>query len=363
MASFRSQSTAVAAEAPIGYHNRWHPDIPPVLRIAPGMPVSFATRDGDDGQIDRDTTVADLAGLDALRAHAMTGPFFVEGAEPGDQLRVHIDELIPADFGWTTILPGRFGLLRDRFDSPLVVRWELRDGVATSDDLPGVRVRGAPFLGLVGTAPSRALLAQFAAREAALAEAGAVVMQPNPRSALPAIGPAASDGLRTVPPRETGGNFDIKELRAGSTLVLPVAVPGALLSAGDMHFAQGDGEASGTAIECAGRVTMTVELVKRHAIEWRGRFPHLEFCDGGEPYIGTVGLSLTDEGTCLDMDITAAARAAILDLVDYLGTVRGLSSSQAHVLVSAAVDLRLSSVVNFPTAVVLACLPLQVFED
>jgi formamidase len=355
-------TSARLIDDPASGHNRWHPAIAPIATVRSGETITVRTRDGDDGQVTPETTSADLARLQPTRAHPMTGPFHIEGAARGDQLRVTVLDLEPDDFGWTTILPGRFGVLADHYESPLVVRWNLEDGVARSSDLPGVGIPAAPFLGLIGTAPSPAGLAAASAREAALVRAGGNAALPDPRWAVPGDGPAARDGLRTVPPRESGGNLDIKELGVGATITLPVEVDGALLSLGDMHFAQGDGESSGTAIECAGTATVRVDLVTADAVRWRGRFPHFEFVDRGRPHLATIGLSLTPDGQCADMDITVAVRAALLEMESYLTTVHGFSSGQAHVIVSTAVDVRLSSVVNIPTAVVSACLPLDVFD-
>ena len=130
--------------------------------------------------------------------------------------------------------------------------WGLHDGAATSGRLEGVRIPADPFVGVIGVAPSHERLEQFRAREAAIAEAGGVALPPEPGAAVPAREPYASQGLRTIPPRETGGNLDVPQARAGATVFLPVDVPGALLSLGDVHFAQGDGEVCGTAIETHG---------------------------------------------------------------------------------------------------------------
>jgi formamidase len=341
-------------------HNRWHPDIPPTASVQPGETITFRTRDGNDGQITRTTVGEDLEGLVIGRSHPMAGPYYVVGAEPGDQLRATVVEIVPDDFGWTMILPKRFGYLKDEFEEPLVVRWEQEDGFATSVDLPGVRVPAAPFLGLMGTAPSHAGLAGYLAEEAALAATGATVGLPDPSSAIPSGGRPATEGLRTVPPREVGGNFDIKELGVGATVVLPVEVEGALFSAGDMHYSQGDGESCGTAIETTGWASVRLELVKAGDVAWRGRFPHFEFTARGRPYVATIGLSRAADGSLTDMDINAAVRQSLLEMASYLMAVHGMSSGQAHVLTSAVVDLRLSSIVNFPNIVVSACLPIDV---
>ena len=133
-----------------------------------------------------------------------------------------------ADFGWTAVLPG-FGPLGDLIERPFLVRWEIAEGVARSDDLPGVTVAASTHAGVIGVAPSRELFDASLERETRLSEAGHPVRMPDASTAFPA---GAADGLRTMPPRENGGNMDVRDLGPGATLLLPVHVPGALLSAG-----------------------------------------------------------------------------------------------------------------------------------
>ena len=219
-------------------HNRWHPDIPPALRVEPGDTVVLETRDALDGAVTPEMASADLHRVDLDLVHPLTGPVFINGAEPGDLLEVHILEIIPEPFGFTTIIPG-FGFLRDFFPTPFLVQWRIDGGFAVSPDLPGVRIPGGPFMGVMGVAPSRELRARLAAREEELLRRGGAVLPPSAQGAVPATDPIAGEALRTIPPRETGGNFDIKQLTAGTTLLLPVYTAGALFSAGDSHFAQG----------------------------------------------------------------------------------------------------------------------------
>lgn len=346
-------------------HNRWHPDIPPLARIKQGDVVEVDLRDGLDLLITATTQASDLASLDMNRGHPMTGPFFVEGAEPGDYLEVEIHEIVPDSFGFSCIIPG-FGLLADDFHEPFVVKWEIEDGVARSPDIPGVAIPGAPFLGLVGVTPSAERLGVFSRREAALVERGGFALPPDPKSAVPAGGKPAAEGLRTVPPRETGGNMDVRHLRAGSRLTLPVDVPGALLSLGDVHFAQGDGESCGVAIEVAGRASFSCRVLKQGDSAWRPRFPFYEF-EAGEPrerrgtYIATTGVPVARDGENADLDVFRAAQVALGELIDYLQLVRGYTRNQAYVLVSVAADLEISSIVNVPNAVVSAVLPTGIF--
>ena len=120
-------------------HNRWHPEIEPVLTIAPGEVVTFEMRDGLDVQIRPDSTVDAVVSLDVNRGHPMTGPVYIDGAEAGDLLDVEILDITPDDWGYTIILPN-LGLLDYRFSEPFVVKWDLSGGVARSDDLPGVAI-------------------------------------------------------------------------------------------------------------------------------------------------------------------------------------------------------------------------------
>ena len=132
----RIDRTKTLAEEPGTGHNRWHEAIPPVVTVAPGDRVILETRDALDGQFTASSTVADVASADLMPVHPLTGPVFVEGAEPGDLLEVRIEEIRPEPFGFTTQIPG-FGFLRDVFTEPHIVRWQIADGWATSEDLPG----------------------------------------------------------------------------------------------------------------------------------------------------------------------------------------------------------------------------------
>src|SRR5580700_5199905 len=149
------RSKPLAAEPKTG-HNRYHPDIAPILEIGEGEDVSLETRDGIDGQLGPDATVADLATFDAGRVHPLTGPVFVKGAEPGDMLEVEFVDILPQPTAFSAIVPG-LGFLRDVMTTPFVVQWKIRDGFATAAELPGVRIPGASFMGISATAPCRAV--------------------------------------------------------------------------------------------------------------------------------------------------------------------------------------------------------------
>jgi len=346
-------------------HNRWHPDIPPALSVAPGDTVVMQTRDGLDGQLgpgmgrDADVSIS----LDA--AHALTGPVHVEGARPGDLLEIRVLDIEPDSYGFTFQAPG-FGLLRDDFPRPFKVEWALAGGFATSDDLPGIRIPAAPFLGVMGVAPDAALLQAITAREAADVERGGVALPPNAASAVPATPEIARTALRTIAPHENGGNVDIKQLTAGARVFLPVHVPGALFSAGDAHYAQGDGESCGTAIEMAATSTLEFVLHPGRARDRGIRGLHFARDDAGPApvpparFYATTGIAVDRGGRSWSEDLTMAARDAVRTMIDHLGAEYGYTPQQAYAICSVAVDLRVSQVVDVPNVLVSAFLPLDV---
>ncbi|HEX6508954.1 MAG TPA: acetamidase/formamidase family protein, partial [Chloroflexota bacterium] len=270
--------------------------------------------------------------------------------------------------GYTAQVPG-FGFLRDCFPEPFLVHWQLTGKqYAESEQLPGVRIRYQPFPGVIGVAPSRALREQAQRREEELLNRGGFVALPDAEKAVPAGGPAAEHGLRTLPPRENGGNLDIKQLTPGASLLFPVWVEGANFSTGDVHYAQGDCEACGTAIEM--RSVVHVQFALHEGAAERRKVRDVQFFrdDYFSPpelaaprrFYATTGMSVTKEGENRSEDLTLAARNALLNMIDYLGT-RGYSPQQAYALCSVAVDLRISQVVDVPNFIVTAVLPLDIF--
>jgi formamidase len=317
--------------------------------------VTFELRDARDATITRDSRHEDLLDTASL-AHPLTGPLEVRGAEPGDVLDIEIVGYETDDFGWTAIWPGS-GFLGDLFDRPFLAKWELADGVARSQALPGVAVPAGVFAGVIGVAPSRSLFERALAREENLAREGGLVDLPSADLAAP---PSASDGLRTYPPRENGGNMDIRDLVAGSRLFLPVHVPGALLSVGDLHFAQGDGEVCICAIETSGTATLRVG-VRRDG--WRPTFPAWEASPRpGRRFFSTTGIPLDDQDRNFDRDLNLATRRALIELLSWLVEERGMEREPAYVLMSVAAELRISELVDAPNALVSAALPLDIFE-
>src|SRR5256714_508253 len=235
-------------EEPHTGHNRWHPDIQPLIEVEPGEDVALETRDANDLQIGPRTTAKDLETLERNVAHPLTGPVYIKGAEPGDLLEIEYLDIVPERYGWTRFAPGG-GFLPDLFDQHFVTHWDITPEYATSPQLARVRIPNGAFMGTAGLAPSHEQVHKWTAREMELKARGGRVWAPDAENAVPAKGRVAAEGLRTIPPRENCGNADIKQLTRGSRLFIPVAVDGALYSVGDGHFAQGDSECCGTAIE------------------------------------------------------------------------------------------------------------------
>lgn len=366
MKSIELDYTKRCAGEPGKGHNRWHPDIPPALEVEPGEEVVLQTRNAFDGEVTTATRPEDLNNVNLGVVHPLTGPVYVQGAQPGDLLEVNILEIEPASWGFTTIIPG-FGFLRDLFLDPYIVHWNIRDGFAESPQLPGVRVPGAPFMGTIGVAPSRQLRQEILLREDELLRRGGAVMGPEPLEAVPASEPLASEGLRTVPPREHGGNMDIKQLTAGTRLMLPVFTPGALFSAGDDHFAQGDSECCGTAVEMDCTLHISFRVLSGEAARRNLRFPIFErdeyFTDPSmaapRRFLASTGMCIAD-GVNQSEDASLAARNALLTMIQLL-MERGWSREQAYCICSVAVDLKISEVVDVPNFVVSAFLPLDIF--
>jgi formamidase len=368
MQSITIDRTKRLKEEPHTGHNRWHPDIPPLIEVDPGEEVVLETRDASDGQIKPAMTVADLANLDAKVAHPLTGPVYIKGARPGDLLEIEYLDILPQPCGWTRNRPGA-GFLRDLFTEPYLAHWNIRDGWATSPQLPGVRIPNGSFMGTAGIAPSRAQLEAWSRREAALVARGGIAFLPDPQDAEPSRGAIAEEGLRTLPPRENCGNVDAKQLTKGSRLLIPVNVEGALYSAGDGHFAQGDSECCITAIEMGATAVVRFRLhageAARHHIRWP-RFAHPGYFAAPEwaaprNFIATMGMPIREDGTQEGEDLTLAARNALINMIELLQE-RGWSREQAYIICSVAVDLRVSNVVDLPNVTVSAFLPEDIFQ-
>jgi formamidase len=359
------------SEEPGTGHNRWHEDIEPVVEVDPGDTVVYETRDAFDGQLNGESTAEDVGNLDLSVVHPLTGPVFVKGAEPGDLLEVKL-VAVEADpweqWGYTVEVPG-FGFLRDDFPDPYIVHWRLHGNeYAESEQLPGVRIRCNPHPGVLGLAPSAELRQRATEREGALAERGGFALLPDPEGAVPTDEAIAREALRTIPPRETAGNIDIKQISPGTTVLLPVYAEGGLVSTGDVHYAQGDCEACGTAIEVRTRVHLRFGIRKGEA-ERRGIRDLQFFRDdyftrpelaAPRRFFATTGIGVHKDGTNESEDLSLSAKNALLNMIEHLET-RGFSRQQGYALCSVAVDLRISQLVDVPNLLVSALLPLDIF--
>lgn len=367
--------------------NRYHPAIPTVARAKPGDHIVIHSRDALDSDLTLDSVPDDVLAIDLNLVHPMTGPVYIEGAERGDVLAVTLVDIEPDEYGYTVIVPG-FGFLRDIFTEPYVVNWKLSRTHAESEQMPGIKVPYEAFLGSVGVLPGEEEVVTWKAREDALAAAGGAALAPQPVGAMPSAvcGPEGTHKdscLRTIPPRENGGNMDVQQMQVGTTMLFPCFIDGCGFFVGDVHYAQGDGEVGGTAIETGAVVTVVTEVRKG-----AGAYITAPQVEGGaqikkiEPskFYQTVGLPLKGAGEIppthayidgeeiaalenLSEDLTLAARHALLQMIEYLKREHGLTAEQAYTLSSVAVDLRIGQVVDVPNYIVTAVLNMDVFAD
>lgn len=301
------------------HHFGWDNAFQPVETVAPGSTLKFECLDSGAGQFNRDSTVADVATMDFSKVNPVTGPIFVDGAKPGDILKITIHQFEPSGFGWTANIPG-FGLLADDFKEPALALWDYNPATL-EPALFGkhARVPLKPFAGTIGVAP-------------------------------------AEKGLHSVvPPRRVGGNLDIRDLAAGTTLYLPVEVEGALFSIGDTHAAQGDGEVCGTAIESAMNVALTLDLIKDTPL----KMPRFTTPGPVTRHLDAKGYEVT---TGVGPDLWAGAQAALSNMIDLLCQTQNLNPVDAYMLCSVCGDLRISEIVDQPNWVVSFYFPRSVFE-
>lgn len=337
-------------------HNRWHPSIEPVASCVSGDEVIVSTRDALDGQLGPHSSSGDITRVDVGRIHPLSGPVFVEDAEPGDVLEIQILAVEAPDYGFTSQRPGLGLLSGDRIE-PYLVHWSIEGSHARSVQLPDVAVPGAPFLGIIGVAPSAATLEMESKRESLTARAPS-----NPTSAIPASAEVCQHGLRTGPPRTNGGNIDIKQLTAGSRLFLPVWEQGALLSVGDAHFAQGDGEVCGTAIEMRSVSRIRVVLHKGAKDRVSPRTLSYTFPRDDRSVPATFGvIGFPDEFG--DGRLWSAAVQAVTELASRIADAYGFEFQAAYALCSVTANLSVPQIVNEPNVSVAASIPLDVFED
>lgn len=282
-------------------HSRWNRHLKPRLTIAPGDTVHIECQDSSGAQVRPGMPLTEFLAIDRDRIHALTGPIFIDTAEPDDVLQIDILEVAHKGWGWTSVVSG-LGFLKERFSAPFLFHWEL-DGSISRSLAPAV-IPLRPFCGVMGVAP-------------------------------------AEDGeFRTRPPGIFGGNIDVRELSTGAILYLPVLNRGALFSTGDAHAAQGDGEVCINGIECPVDVTLRFRLHKNRALT----APLVE-----SPAIreqkseGGAWIVVESSRNAID-----AARAATSRMIDLLVSRWNFSDVHAYLLCSVAMDLKFSQVVNEP---------------
>ena len=296
-------------------HSRWNRALPARLTVAPGDTVRFECLDSSGAQVHPRMTLPEYLAIDRSRIHALTGPVFVDDAEPGDVLEIDVLEVAHKGWGWTSVVEG-LGFLKQRFEKPFLFLWDLEAEVSRS--LAPAKVPLRPFCGVMGVAP-------------------------------------AEDGeFRTRPPGVFGGNMDVRELCSGAILYLPVQNRGALFSVGDAHAAQGDGEVCINGIECPVDATLRFRLHKRR------RLPG--------PLIESAPRIRQDTETALIVvesatDATTAARAATSRMIDLLVDRWAFSDVHAYILCSVALHLKFSQVVNEPMFTVSAAIPKTVLPQ
>lgn len=291
-------------------HARWSSTIEPVLTVPSGSVIKVATQEASANQLDINSTVEDLGTLSFDPIHPLTGPVFVEGAEPGDILKVTLHKVEMGDWGWTAIIPG-FGFLADEFEEPYLKTFELGKDRKTAKFSENIEIPLKPFPGVMGVAPD------------------------------------TDEMLSTIPPRANGGNMDDPNMTEGSVIYFPVFVEGALFSIGDTHAAQGHGEVCGTAIEAPMNIIYEVEVIKDGRAITEPQYETEEY------YAVTAFAETIDE----------AAKKATRFMIDYLEEEKGMSREDAYALCSLAGDLKIAEVVDVPHMLVSMHMPKDIFTD
>ncbi|ROW09675.1 hypothetical protein VMCG_02274 [Cytospora schulzeri] len=319
-------------------HLKWNNALSPALTVPSGSEITFDLKDGGNNQVRPDNESTCLTTFDLSLADPAFGPVEVEGAEPGDILKVEIQSLVTADYGWTAILSG-FGLLADDFPEQHVKIWDLSEKALLAGSTgangprravfsPGISVPVRPFLGVIG------------------------------------IAPAEKGEFSTIPPYAlSGGNVDTRYLGVGSTVYFPVQVPGALFSCGDGHAAQGDGEVCGTAIETPMKASLKMSVIKKDTAGWMD-LSCLHYTT--PPRTGEVAeddLKGTYAALGIHADPREAARMALRGLIDWLEKEKGLARTEAYMLASVAASLKMTEVVDMPNFAVSCSIPLSTFDD
>lgn len=381
---FKVDLTKPMEEQEIPGHNRWHPDIPAAVSVNPGDLFRIECKDWTDGQISNNDDPSDIRDLNLKRVHVLSGPIHVNGVEPGDVLVVDLVDMgaLPnAEWGFNGIFARENGgsFLTEHYPEAAKSIWDFQGIYTTSRHLPGIKFPGIIHPGLIGVAPSHQLLDKWNKREQELVNTDPhrvpeLATLPDPHSAVlgnvkgAEFDRIAKEGARTVPPRENGGNCDIKNLSKGSRIFFPVFVEGAKLSMGDLHFSQGDGEISFCGgIEMAGWIDIHVDVIK-------GGMAKYNITDNPVFQPGPVEPRFSDylifEGISVDefsgkqhyLDANIAYRRACLNAIEYLKTM-GYTGEQAYMLLSTApIEGRISGIVDIPNACCTVAIPTSIFE-
>lgn len=363
-------------------HNRWHPDIPMVHWVNPGDEFKLETYDWTGGYIQNNDSAEDVRDVDLSTVHFLSGPIGVKGAEPGDLLVVDLLDIGAKEeslWGFNGFFSKKNGggFLDEHFPLAQKSIWDFHGLFTRSRHIPGVEFAGLIHPGLIGCLPDAKMLAEWNRRELGLiaTDPDRVPSLANPPNATTAhMGKmqgvardkAAAEGARTVPPREHGGNCDIKDLSRGSKVFFPVYVEGAGLSVGDLHFSQGDGEITFCgAIEMAGWVQMRVSLIKGGMAKYGIKNPIFKpspITPNYKDYLIFEGVSVDEKGQQHYLDATVAYRQACLNAIEYLKKF-GYSGAQAYsILGTAPVQGHLSGVVDVPNACATLWLPTEIFD-
>ena len=363
-------------------HNRWHPDIPSAVSVSPGDSFRIECKDWTDGQIKNNDSPDDVRDVDLSVVHVLSGPIEVKGAKPGDILVVDILDigaLRGDEWGFTGIFDRRNGggFLTDHYPDAAKAIWDLNGIYASSRHIPGVRFAGLTHPGLIGCAPSQELLAKWNKREGDLVATNPERVPPLANLPLAknavlgslkggAFDRVAKEAARTVPPREHGGNCDIKNLSRGSRIYFPVYVDGAKLSMGDIHFSQGDGEISFCgAIEMSGFLDLHVDIIKGGVAKY-GMINPIFKPGPVEPhhseYLIFEGISVDEKGKQYYLDAHVAYKRACLNAIEHLKHF-GFTGEQAYLLLSCCpCEGRVSGIVDIPNACCTLALPTSIFE-
>ncbi|MFC0418132.1 formamidase [Cytobacillus solani] len=365
-------------------HNRWHPDIPAAFSVDPGTAFRMECQDWTDGQIKNNDTPNDIRDVNLARVHVLSGPVYVNGVEPGDLLVVDILDIgtfQEYEWGFNGIFAKENGgsFLTDHFPEAAKSIWDFEGIYTTSRHVPGVKFAGVIHPGLIGVAPSLELLQKWNERENELKmtdpdRVPALANTPNPEAAVlgtlkgAEFDRVAKEGARTVPPRENGGNCDIKNLSKGSRIYFPVFVKGAKLSVGDLHFSQGDGEITFCGgIEMAGWIDLKVDVIKggmeKYKIKENPVFKPGPVDPLYSDFLVFEGISVDEkDGKQHYLDANIAYKRACLNAIEYLKTL-GYTGEQAYMLLSTApVEGRINGIVDIPNACCTVAIPTQIFD-